>query len=686
MTTRLLTLRDRLEMVEARLDAARRKCTTGYSCGSTCINVKKECRSEGGAAISKERIARLEQLSKGEVKPRGLGTPKPAEAAAMAERLRGARGSKAQELLGQRKATREAKAAEEAAKAQEAAKAKAATAGRSSRARKGTPRGEAETVEGSGDYEFARKSAIQNAGEDIAQSARHRRNAFRTIEEAEASGQVEKILTRDNLLKNFPTDLVSGLTPANAMGRLEAHYCLKAFPNLSAKEIDAYVRRPEQRKEIGMRFATEPVDAKTVRRQYFEAFQTIRQFVEDNKDVEPGTVRRMLLNEVHQLIRKYRKTEGAGYSQSHADYYNPVGNALISMYNRLRATGKASVYGQLNEFSKAFASTGGMDKGDARGTLERMVEPVTKILEGASLNEAFDRKGADGKWRFSAADRYVGHARREGGRKVGGTPQAATDTIIKDLGFRGLQYGNSVTDDERAHHVQRAAEALVDLADATGLPDSAIGLNGTLGLAIGARGRGGAVAHYEPGLRVINLTRKNGVGSLSHEWGHALDNYASSGAKGDRFLSDYYGSPEKRQAMTDVVNAWTNSGYVRQCHETLRAIKNAGGLLNEKYWMSHVELFARSFEAYVSLKLSKAGKANTYLTRELHDSGMTKGNANPRTGDGLWPTRQQAEAMEPMFDALMARLRQDDFPGPTNRNDSRDERIWRFMHAMAGAR
>lgn len=699
MTTRLLTLRDRLDSIEDRLDAAKRKCTTGYGCGSTCINVKKECRSEGGAAISKERIGRLEQLSRGEVKPRGLGVPKPAEAQAMAERLRVARGSRAQELQGQRKATRAAKAEEaakaaEAARAAEAAKAAAKEKQPAGAAGKNSPRAKAETVEGSGDYEFARKSAIQNAGEDIANSARHRRNAFRTIEEAEASGQVEKILTRDNLLKNFPTDLVSGVTPANAMGRLEAHYCLRAFPSLTAKEIDAYVagsaRRERDRQTTesttGRKqvFASAPVDAKTARRQYFEAFQTLRQFIDDNKDVEPGTLRRKLQAKVLELINTYRKTEGTGYSQTHADYYNPAGNALITMYNRLRTGGKASVYGQLNEFSKAFASTGGMDKADARGTLERMVEPVTKILEGASLNEAFGQKGANGKWRFSAADRYVGHARREGGRKIGGTPQAATDTIIKGLGFRGLQYGNSVTDDERAHHVQRAAEALVDLADAIGLPDSAIGLNGTLGLAIGARGKGGAVAHYEPDLKVINLTRKNGVGSLSHEWGHALDNYASGGAKGTGFLSDYRGSPEKRQVMVDVVNAWATSGYVRQCQETLRAIKKAGGMVREEYWLSHVEMFARSFEAYVSLKLSKAGRSNTYLTRELHDDGMNKGNADPKAGDGLWPTRQQAEAMEPMFDALMARLRQDDFPGRTNRNDSRDERIWRFMHAIAG--
>ena len=695
MTTRLLTLRDRLELAEARLDAARRKCTTGYGCGSSCINVKKECRSEGGAAISKERIARLEQLSRGEVKPRGLGTPKPAEAAAMAEGLRSARGSKAQELLGQRKATREARAAEEAAKAQEAAKAKEATAGRSPQARKGTPRGEAETVEGSGDYEFARRSAIQNAGEDIALSARHRRNAFRTIEEAEASGQVEKLLTRDNLLKNFPTDLVSGVAPENVFGRLEAHYCLKAFPNLPAKEVEAYVRGVERREENRQNIERssgrkqepeEAVDAKTVRRQYFEAFQTIRQFVDDNKDVEPGFLRRKLQAKVLELVKTYRKTEGSGYSQTHADYYNPVGNALIPMYNRLRTGGKSSVYGQLNEFSKALASAGGIDKADARGTLVRMIEPATRIIEGASLNDAFGQKGANGKWRFSAADRYVGQARREGGRTVGGTPQAATDTIVKGLGFRGLQYGNSVTDDERKHHVQKAAEALVDLADALGLPDKAIGLNGTLGLAIGARGRGGAVAHYEPDLKVINLTRKNGVGSLSHEWGHALDNYAAGGGtasrRGAAFLTERVGSPEKRAAMGKVIEAWTTSGYVRQCSDTIRAIKKAGGMISEDYWLSHVELFARSFEAHVSLKLSKTGRSNTYLTRELHEAGMTKGNADPRTGDGLWPSRQQAEAMEPMFDALIARLRQDDFPGPTNRTDSREQRIWRFMHAM----
>jgi len=42
-----------------------------------------------------------------------------------------------------------------------------------------------------------------------------------------------------------------------------------------------------------------------------------------------------------------------------------------------------------------------------------------------------------------------------------------------------------------------AVVALTDLADATGLHPKEISLDGKLGLAIGARGKGSAMAHYE---------------------------------------------------------------------------------------------------------------------------------------------------------------------------------------------
>ena len=100
------------DALDARLDALKRKCNTGYGCGSACINVKKECRSEGGAP-SKERIQRLQQLAAGEIKPKGLGVPKVAEAAAMATSLQKQRTTRAQELVFQRQAARQAKAAEQ---------------------------------------------------------------------------------------------------------------------------------------------------------------------------------------------------------------------------------------------------------------------------------------------------------------------------------------------------------------------------------------------------------------------------------------------------------------------------------------------------------------------------------------------------------------------------------------------
>lgn len=95
-------LSSRLDAFQARLDALKRRCSTGYGCGSACISVKKECRSEGKASTSKERLQRLEQLARGEIKPRGLGVPKVAEARALVEEIQARRGQRAQELRAQR--------------------------------------------------------------------------------------------------------------------------------------------------------------------------------------------------------------------------------------------------------------------------------------------------------------------------------------------------------------------------------------------------------------------------------------------------------------------------------------------------------------------------------------------------------------------------------------------------------
>ena len=436
MTT--ATFKERQDIIgtlEERLDAAKRKCKTGYGCGRTCISVQKECRTEGGAASSKERIARLEQLARGELKQKGIGLLKPGDAAAKAEQLRTVRSSKAAALVAERQAKRAA-----------APK----PAGGSS-----SPRGKAETMQDSGDYEFARKSSVQNAGEDLLNSARHKRNAFRTIEEAEASGQVEKLLTRDNLTKNFPTDLIEGVNGGNVISRLEAHYCLKAFPNLSAKDVDDYIKGQERRVARGLQ-ALDEVDAKTVRKQYFDGFQDIRGFIEANRDLPEGQMRLLLTRRIGEMVRQIRIPGGTG--SNYADPYNPVANALVAMQRKVMRRSKTSVGGQLNEFAQALKASMGGQFTNGQETMARTVEAATKIMEGSALSQAFGKEGT-GKSRFSAADLYVAPARRSGGRSVGDSVVSATEQIVKRSGFRGLQYGNSVTDEERRHHVQKAAEA-----------------------------------------------------------------------------------------------------------------------------------------------------------------------------------------------------------------------------------
>ncbi|MBF0635185.1 MAG: hypothetical protein HQK85_11050, partial [Nitrospinae bacterium] len=99
------------------------------------------------------------------------------------------------------------------------------------------------------------------------------------------------------------------------------------------------------------------------------------------------------------------------------------------------------------------------------------------------------------------------------------------DDLLKEFGFRGVEYGNWVANDERQKVLNLAYDSMRDLADTLRIPPEAISLNGKLGLAFGARGGGKAAAHYEPHKLVINLTKLKGAGTLAHEWGHALDHY-----------------------------------------------------------------------------------------------------------------------------------------------------------------
>ena len=110
------------------------------------------------------------------------------------------------------------------------------------------------------------------------------------------------------------------------------------------------------------------------------------------------------------------------------------------------------------------------------------------------------------------------------------------EQFSKIFGFRAIQFGNWVTQQERQHLLNISFDGLSELRDALELESNDISLNGTLAIAFGARGQSGrnaSSAHYEFVDKIFNLTKQNGAGSLAHEWFHGLDAYMAEVVKKD---------------------------------------------------------------------------------------------------------------------------------------------------------
>lgn len=141
-----------------------------------------------------------------------------------------------------------------------------------------------------------------------------------------------------------------------------------------------------------------------------------------------------------------------------------------------------------------------------------------KYLEPKKAKAAPKERGEENKkWERSAEAEHL----RTGGKNV---TMNKPEELMKQYGLRGVEFGNWVNDSSGKYHLQRSAEAFSDLADIIGIDPKDISLNGRLAIAFGARGKGTALAHYEPDRKVINMTKYGGAGSLAHEWGHAMDN------------------------------------------------------------------------------------------------------------------------------------------------------------------
>lgn len=126
---------------------------------------------------------------------------------------------------------------------------------------------------------------------------------------------------------------------------------------------------------------------------------------------------------------------------------------------------------------------------------------------------------------------HLAHVEREGEDWRQGVDVTAED-LMDRFGFRAVEFGNWLPQDERQDVLNMTYDSFADLADVLELPPSAMSFDGDLAVAFGSRGSGGrsaALAHYEPERRVINLTRMKGAGCLAHEWTHAWDFHLGKG-------------------------------------------------------------------------------------------------------------------------------------------------------------
>lgn len=267
-----------------------------------------------------------------------------------------------------------------------------------------------------------------------------------------------------------------------------------------------------------------------------------------------------------------------------------------------------------------------------------------------SAKEAFDYIGANNaelqsRYRnlLDKTNADFEENRERKGRDYRNGKDITAEEFRNTFGFRGVEFGNWMTQEDRRKAINECYDALMDLAAVCKVSPKALSLNGTLGMAFGSRGGGKFSAHYEPGKVVINLTKTRGAGTLAHEWFHAIDNYFAkmgetefgyaTGGEGmlpkgiqkygkryyDRnsgrvITEEEYNELAKEHAVRrEMVDAWEhlmeslkNSDYYKRSNAYAR-------LHNSKYWNDPTELGARAFSVWVENELSKQDTSNDYL-------------------------------------------------------------------------
>lgn len=193
---------------------------------------------------------------------------------------------------------------------------------------------------------------------------------------------------------------------------------------------------------------------------------------------------------------------------------------------------------------------------------------------------------------------------------------------LAHFNLRSIEFGNWMNQEDRANFLYASMLSLHHLAKIFKIKDGEIGLGGKLSIALGARGKGGAAGHYEATpYSVINITKTKGIGVLAHEYAHAVDNVISfyTGGKSQKFVS---GGRTTRKGYDEEI-AESGNWFEQQFEELFNILyfDNKGNPTKfnesiskmEEYWNRRNEVFARTSEVLVKLKLQGKEIKNHFL-------------------------------------------------------------------------
>jgi hypothetical protein len=315
------------------------------------------------------------------------------------------------------------------------------------------------------------------------------------------------------------------------------------------------------------RIAPKPqADTPEGRKAYLDAFQKIQRHIGGIKDFDQlrDSIRELsnMANRVESMkgaeaqlerSKRLKELQGSSFGYINEEYYQ----------KQVDAGKEASKFMDFDALGEKFNNL--LTSYKAR---ERTFDTLNKKLRGKTwdnYNDASEEKktatpkpkgeGEKKKWERKAEAKDL----RTGGRT---TAVTKPEHMLKDFGLRGVEFGNWVDDSSGKYHMKRCAESFHDLSDVLGVSDKDVSFNGRLAIAFGARGKAGALAHYESSKKVINMTKYGGAGSLAHEWGHAMDNilyqyshdgagslnFGSNGGLGDK-------DPKLKELYQNVVNS-----------------------------------------------------------------------------------------------------------------------------------